>query len=59
MPPEILKNESYDLKVDIWSAGILAYFTLCSQFPFNGKTEEEISQAILEGELSLKGGKWD
>ena len=39
MPPEIIKNESYDMKVDIWSAGILAYFVLSSEFPFSGKNE--------------------
>ena len=39
MPPEIVKNELYDMKVDIWSAGILAYFALSSEYPFNGTNE--------------------
>ena len=42
MPPEIIKQEEYDEKVDIWSAGVLTYLILSSEFPFNGRTEAEI-----------------
>lgn len=34
MPPEIIKREKYDNKVDIWSAGIVAYILVSGRVPF-------------------------
>lgn len=33
--PELLLNKAYDLKVDIFSVGIVLYQMLCGQIPFN------------------------
>lgn len=33
--PELLLNKAYDLKVDIYSVGIVLYQMLCGQIPFN------------------------
>lgn len=32
--PEILRNEYYDQKVDVFSAGIVMYYSLCGKLPF-------------------------
>ena len=39
MAPEILNGENYTLKSDIWSLGIIIYFMLNKEYPYNGKTE--------------------
>jgi calcium-dependent protein kinase len=48
--PEVLM-QSYDEKCDIWSCGILMYILLCGYPPFNGDDDEEIIQAVKEGDL--------
>ena len=39
MAPEILNGENYSFKSDIWSLGIIIYFMLNKEYPYNGKTE--------------------
>ena len=39
MSPEILKGENYTFKSDIWSLGIIIYFMLNKEYPYNGKNE--------------------
>mmetsp|Transcript_20658 Transcript_20658/g.39221 ORF Transcript_20658/g.39221 Transcript_20658/m.39221 type:complete len:891 (+) Transcript_20658:48-2720(+) len=34
--PEILNSQRYDFKVDVFSAGVVLYFLLCSTLPFAG-----------------------
>ena len=46
MPPEILKNEKYDLKVDVWSAGIVTYVLITGKPPFFGTTRDLLYNAI-------------
>ena len=43
--PEIL-NGGFDIKCDIWSAGVIMYNLLSGQMPFNGKDTEEIYEEI-------------
>jgi calcium/calmodulin-dependent protein kinase I len=40
--PEILNDESYDCKADIFSAGIILYILLTGKFVFSGKNYEDI-----------------
>ena len=54
MPPEIVKHETYDSKVDIWSAGVVTYFLLTGEPPFDGDSIELIYEAIKENELDLE-----
>ena len=44
--PEVLLN-NYNEKCDIWSCGIIFYLLLTGNFPFFGKTENEIIEKIL------------
>ena len=41
MAPEILEGGNYSFKSDIWSLGILIYFMLNKEYPYNGKEKEE------------------
>ena len=40
MAPEILTNESYDSKVDIYSLGVVLYQLIFGNLPFNGVSFE-------------------
>ena len=48
MAPEILKNEKEIIneKCDIWSLGILIYYMLFKEYPYNGKGEYQILEEI-------------
>jgi len=48
--PEVLTQESYDSKCDVWSIGAIAYLILSRYLPFQGKDEEETLQLIMEAE---------
>ncbi|KAI6659105.1 PKC-epsilon [Oopsacas minuta] len=49
--PEILKEEPYGKSVDFWSFGVLMYEMLTGQPPFEGNTEQDLFNAILEDEV--------
>lgn len=42
MPPEIVNKKEYDSKVDIWSAGVVAFILLCGKPPFMGDSKDEV-----------------
>ena len=53
MAPEVLKGEN-DLigyKSDIWSLGIIIYYMLFKEYPYNGQTEIQIIQEINKKKL--------
>ena len=37
--PEILYNNGYDNKVDMWSCGVLFYYLVCGTLPFKNKNK--------------------
>lgn len=43
--PEVL-NDEFDLKCDIWSAGVIMYSLLSGKMPFEGKNKDEIYKEI-------------
>ena len=45
--PEVLKNPSYDSRIDIWSLGIILFEMLTLDIPFNGDTLAEVQKQIL------------
>lgn len=47
MAPEIVREEQYDKKVDIWSVGIIAHILLSGCPPFYGKTKQDIYRSIV------------
>ena len=58
MAPEILKENSYNNSVDIWSLGVLLYEMSHGYSPFNmqkngGKTSEVVMKNIIQGKLEF------
>ena len=49
MAPEILKGENYSFKSDIWSLGIIIYFMLNKEYPYNGQNELLLFNDINSG----------
>lgn len=58
MAPEVIKEESYDFKVDVWSATIIIYILLCEELPFFGAETQEIYDQIINKELDIDSEKW-
>ena len=49
--PEILKGESISKKSDLWSLGIIIYYLLFKEYPYNGKTEYQILNQINSNKI--------
>jgi len=51
MSPEMVRNELYTDKTDVWSLGVIAYVMLRAQFPYNPKlhTGAAMKEAIRAG----------
>jgi len=47
--PEVLEGEELDMKSDIWSVGILIYFLIKGNYPFNGNRDKVILREIEKG----------
>ena len=52
LAPEVLKR-SYGRECDLWSVGVISYFLLTSQVPFNAKSDKEIFAKIVLGRYSF------
>lgn len=48
--PEVLTNEPYDSKCDVWSAGVIAYLILSRTLPYQGKDEEETLNFLMDAD---------
>eukprot|EP01136_Pigoraptor_vietnamica_P027733 Opistho-1_new@84393 len=48
--PELFREEVYDgTKVDVWALGILLYFMVTGNMPFEGETVTKLKQQVLAG----------
>ncbi len=60
IPPEILRGEMVNKKSDIWSLGIIMYYMLFKQYPYEGKTEYNLIKNIKSNpNLEIKTGDKD
>lgn len=50
MSPEIINQEQYNEKIDVWSYGCVVYEMLTLQKAFNGKNQPAVFEAILKSE---------
>lgn len=49
--PEMLKNQKYGFRHDVWSLGVLTYFLFAGKFPFQGANEMMTREKILNHDL--------
>jgi serine/threonine protein kinase len=42
MAPEMIKQQSYDYKIDVWSACVIIYALMIGEMPFDGMYCEEV-----------------
>ena len=54
MAPQILNNENYNYKCDLWSVGIILYQLFFNKFPFTADTESALITQINDLGKSLK-----
>ena len=59
MAPEVIKQESYDNKVDIWALGVITTELLTGHSPFTATTKKELFNNILTKEPNISGGPKD
>lgn len=50
LSPEMVRNEPYSFKSDIWSLGVLLYEMTCLRMPFDAKSLPMLSVLIIKGE---------
>ena len=55
--PEIF-SENYTMKCDIWALGVLMYVLLCGRYPFNGRSNDDLFEAIRSGVLKMDQKIW-
>ena len=55
--PQILKGKKFSNKTDLWSLGIIIYYLLFKEYPFNGNVEYQIIKYI-ESKKQLKEIKY-
>ena len=51
--PEILADQPYDCKVDIFSCGVILYILLTGRVPFYGKSLKEIVKKNTEANINF------
>lgn len=58
MAPEIWQGKPYNEKVDIWSIGVVMYYLLTGNHPFDGDNDSLI-QNIIENKLEFPEEMWN
>jgi len=53
MPPQILNDEDYNYKCDVWSTGIVFYETLFGKRPWDGYSDKDLYRNITMKPLSF------
>merc|ERR1719388_245833 len=57
-PELVTAPVQYDQKRDAWSAGVVMYILLSGQYPFRGKTKEELLHNIRREPVSFRDKRW-
>merc|ERR1719253_2305226 len=57
-PELVTAPVQYDQKCDAWSAGVVIYILLSGQYPFRGKTKEELLAPIRREPVSFRDKRW-
>ncbi|KAF8962727.1 kinase-like domain-containing protein [Flammula alnicola] len=51
MAPQVLNKKGYSWQIDWWSLGVTAYELIFHKRPFDGRTSEKMTQAIIKDPL--------
>ncbi|RNF04157.1 putative protein kinase [Trypanosoma rangeli] len=57
MAPEIFCEASYGRPVDMWALGVMVYLMVTGEYPFTGRNQKSITEAICNARCNLKTGK--
>ncbi|CAD8211791.1 unnamed protein product [Paramecium octaurelia] len=55
MAPEIFQKD-YGKQIDIWACGVTLFYMVQKRYPFMGKTDQEMKNAIMSGHFTLDQG---
>ena len=53
MAPELTRNETYSIEVDIWALGIMVHNILVGKAPFVGRSKFELFKKVCNQDLDL------
>lgn len=45
--PEVLKRNPYNKEIDVWSIGVVMYFLLCGQLPFDDINDDNLIKKVI------------
>ena len=57
--PEVLYEEGYDMRCDLWSLGVVTYALLSGEPPFNGKNTAQLEKKIKSCDYDFDGEIWE
>lgn len=56
--PEILEQQPYDEKCDLWSTGVVMFCLIAGELPFNDDERQVMFSKIKKGEFNLEPSIW-
>ena len=58
LSPELVLKKGYNREVDMWCIGILAYILTTATFPFDGRTQQDLLQNIVNARFNTSVPAW-
>ena len=58
MAPELILNQKYTEKVDVWSLGVITYQLLSGRTPFDASKIKKINYNIVNKEIKFPDKQW-